>query len=365
MTTLKWSDVYYKPVSVIRLVDDFDQVRIGDRHIDVAYPISFVDRPHEVVINQLVKSVFRIRGLTSDSCYPQLAYHAFVITRHTSFMDGYFLITKSLSKDAHHQFHETVRKVMLHSGFEVQLLDKHGANHIEKVPAIAYLIAGQIVELFFFQRDILDKLLQGTIRIWLYTDQVAFNADGGAAGGCYNPQKGCVQLVVSRLFEGFNQPTPGVAPFIHEFGHLLDYFDAETLKASGTSSGWLPGMRESDGAIYTPEAREAFIKGKRMEMQRYDRQVNQPDGSEPLPIGHPYVFQNNSEFIAGYLEMFFRNPHTFAAQNPDLFDGFVHLFRQDPRTYWEADFPYYVQQNRAFYQSGQRPRASGLKLDGG
>ena len=75
------------------------------------------------------------------------------------------------------------------------------------------------------------------------------------------------------------------------------------------------------------------------------------------------MFQNNSEFIAGYLEMFFRNPHYFAAQNPALFDGFSRLFRQDPRQYWEADFPFYIQQNRSFYQSGQRPRASGLNLE--
>ncbi|MEP6984765.1 MAG: hypothetical protein ABI970_04155, partial [Chloroflexota bacterium] len=79
--------------------------------------------------------------------------------------------------------------------------------------------------------------------------------------------------------------------------------------------------------------------------------------------GHPYVFQNNSEFIAGYLEMFFRNPHYFATQNPSLYSSFQLLFKQDPRDYWQADFPFYVEQNRAFYKSGQRPHASGLKVD--
>ena len=91
--------------------------------------------------------------------------------------------------------------------------------------------------------------MSGKIRIWLYTDQQAFAADGGVAGGCYNPVKGCVQLVLSRLFEGFNQPTPGVFPFLHEFGHLLDFFNVETYKHALTSSGWLPGMSPSEKQV--------------------------------------------------------------------------------------------------------------------
>ena len=88
-------------------------------------------------------------------------------------------------------------------------------------------------------------------------------------------------------------------------------------------------MAVSGGKIFTPDARDAFVKGKQIEMERYERQVTNPDGLDPLPIGHPYVFQNNSEFIAGYLEMFFRNPHYFATQNPDLYSGFQLLFKQD------------------------------------
>ena len=80
------------------------------------------------------------------------------------------------------------------------------------------------------------------------------------------------------------------------------------------------------------------------------------------PIGHPYVFQNNGEFIAGYLEMFFRNPHYFAAQNTELFQAFAQCLGQDPRNYWQEDFPYYVKQNRTYYLSGQRPPAPGIGI---
>ncbi|MBI1278718.1 MAG: hypothetical protein GC179_11380 [Anaerolineaceae bacterium] len=389
MTTLKWSEVYYKPLNLYAYSGTADGLSVGDIKIDFDKPVNFEDRNDEVSIDALMKSAFWLRQISSDSCQPQLAYHVFSATHRPSYLETYFPLVKSLDKDSRHHFHETITKVLLHLGFELQLLklarvstqgtwssststlksilnypnDNIFVDCIRVNPAIAYLVAGHIVELFFFRQDFLDRLLQSKIHILLYTDQDSFKADGGVAGGCYNPERGCVQLVVSRLFEGFNQPTPGVFPFLHEFGHMLDFFDAGTAKHELTSSGWLPGMRPSDGEIYSPEARKTFIAGKRLEMQCYDRQVENPDGTDPLPIGHPYVFQSNSEFIAGYLEMFFRNPHYFAAQNPDLFDGFAQLFRQDPRHYWASDFPFYIEQNRAFYHSGQRPRPSGLKLE--
>ncbi len=363
MTTLKWSDVYYKQIHVVRLIDEFERIRIGDSQIDITYPLTFKDHNDEILIDKLVRSIYRIRGVTSDTCHPQLAFHVFSVTHRPSYMESYFPIIKNLNKEATRRFYETINRVMVHEGFDLQLSDKRGNNLIATLPAIAYLVAGHIVELFFFRQDILDRLLNSTIHILLYTDQDSFKADGGVAGGCYNPERKCVQLVVSRLFEGFNQPTAGVCPFLHEFGHLLDFFDAGTGKADTASSGWLPGMRSSDGDIFTSEAREALVKGKRLEMQRYERQVAKPDGTDPLPIGHPYVFQSNSEFIAGYLEMFFRNPHYFATQNPDLFNGFERLLGQDPRQYWEADFAFYIQQNRDFYRSGQKPRMHGLTLN--
>jgi hypothetical protein len=105
-----------------------------------------------------------------------------------------------------------------------------------------------------------------------------------------------------------------------------------------------------------------FLKGKRLELERYNLLVDGAPPDDPLPIGHPYVFQNDTEFIAGYFEMFFRNPHYFAAQNPDLYQSFVDTFRQDPREVWGADFPYYVEQNRGFYLSGKQPPKPGLTI---
>jgi hypothetical protein len=222
-------------------------------------------------------------------------------------------------------------------------------------------VAGHIAELFFYRQDILDALLRTPRHIWFYTTPEAFAKDGGIAAGCFNPQRGCLQLVLSRLYEGFNAKTPGVLPFLHEFGHLLDHADVGH-SGPGAATGLYPGLRPADGPIYSPQARDLFLQGKRLELERYLRLCDGAPPTDPLPIGHPYVFQNDGEFAAGYLEMFFRNPHYFAAQNPTLYEGYQRLFQQDPRQFWPQDFPFYVQQNRSFYQSGQRPARPGLTV---
>ena len=73
------------------------------------------------------------------------------------------------------------------------------------------------------------------------------------------------------------------------------------------------------------------------------------------PVGHPYVFQSDGEFAAGFLELFLRTPHFFAAQNPTLFEGFVALFGQDPRRARPADFAFYVLENGKAYAPGHVP----------
>ncbi len=296
--------------------------------------------------------------------HPQLADCVFQITRQSTVLNPYFPLTKTLDKSSLREFYALIGRIIRSPGFDLKLLDENLNDYGTQMPAhVVYLVAGHLAEIFFYRQDILERFLSSPRHIWLYTTPPAFTNDGGVAGGNFNPERGCLQLVLSRLYEGFNDKTPGVAPFLHEFGHLLDHFDASTGNI-GKSYGLLPGLRPEDGAIYTPEARELFIKGKRLELERYMRlhEGNYQD-SGPLPIGHPYVFQNDTEFIAGYFEMFFRNPHYFAEMNPDLYQGFALLFKQDPRQAWEQDFPFYIQQNRDFYlKSGKRPPSPGITV---
>jgi Mlc titration factor MtfA (ptsG expression regulator) len=74
------------------------------------------------------------------------------------------------------------------------------------------------------------------------------------------------------------------------------------------------------------------------------------------------VFQNNGEFVAGYLEGFFRNPNYMSAQNPDLFSAYQELFGYDPRRAWKQDYPNYVKKNRDFYSKGEKPPKAGLTI---
>ncbi|MBI1258909.1 MAG: hypothetical protein GC204_15675 [Chloroflexi bacterium] len=258
-------------------------------------------------------------------------------------MSRYFPLTSVLDAPAEADFQRLIAAITQSFNFNIRLIAESRHDSTSELPSDAlYLVAGHIAEIFLYRRDLLDQFLSQRRGFFLYTTPQAYADDGGVAGGCYNPQRDAIQLVLSRLYEGFNSPTPGVAPFIHEFGHMLDH-------ASG-SHGLIPGMDEFI---------DLFRRGKQLELERCE--ALRSGHGETYPIGHPYVFQNDGEFIAGYLEMFFRNPHYFAAQNPDLYQAFALCLKQDPRQYWKVDFPFYVQQNRDFY-ARQRPPKPGITL---
>jgi hypothetical protein len=292
--------------------------------------------------------------LTHGACQPQLAALVYAVTGHPRALDHYFPLARLLAPPERDAFDELLRATAAHPQFAASGAALGGARQ---------LVAGHLAETFFFRRDILDRLLSAPLRIDLYPTPAAFAAAGGAAGGSFNPQRGAVQLLLARLYEGFDGAWPGVAPFLHEFGHLLDFFDAATGRM-GDSRGLLPGLSPRDGAIYTPQARALFLRGKRLELERYQAAcARRPGPADPLPVGHPYVFQNDTEFCAGYFEMFFRNPHHLAAHNPDLHAAYAALFGYDPRRCWPQDFPFYIEQNQAFYRSGQRPWPAGITVE--
>jgi hypothetical protein len=340
--------------------------------IDFGSPIGEVAALDILRLNAWYQKIkYSYFSTTSNSWEVQLAALVFLATRNPYALNPYFPITNSLNKAELKGFCQLIQAIIRNQNFDLHLFAVHqGATYrkhadmTNDMPAhIVYLVAGHLAETFFYRRDILERLLSSPCRFWLYSTQDIFKRHGGQAGGNYDSTRGAIQLVLSRLYEGFYGKTPGVAPFLHEFGHMLDHLDASTGKL-GKANGLLPGMRPEDGDIYTPEAREAFLKGKKIELERYLKLHEQGySEGDPLPIGHPYVFQNDGEFIAGYFEMFFRNPHYFAALNPDLYEGFSKLFKQDPRLAWAEDFPFYIEQNRGFYLSGERPPQPGITVE--
>lgn len=303
------------------------------------------------------------RAHARETYDPPLAALVCLHTQSLAALRGFFPLLRALDIHQRNEFEQrTARAAGL---LDLRLYEQGwmGLRQTELSPDVAALVAGQVVEVFFFRPDLLDRLLEAPARIWLYLTHAAYQAHGGVGGGCYDPACGAVLLEQARVYEGFYAPWPGVAPLLHELGHLLDCFDPLAC-SQGRATGLYPGMRPSDGPFATPEARTAFLRGKRLELERYQRRREgraAPD--EPLPLGHPYVFQNDGEFLAGYLELFFRSPHAFAARNPDLYAGYVAWLGQDPRRLWEHDFRFYLDENQRFYlESGQRPWPPGLKV---
>lgn len=382
MIELNWDDFYYR-------VPEFssEAVKLGTLTIPLDETLDFGAPLGTIRVRDLLFPHHHFGGSPRNLYQlPQLAMAVFLIRHRVYALNPYFPITQILDKSEQKAFYTLAGDILNQPNFKITLITLHEGqpsrvvrllnawneaveqgsgvflNSISPYAAeIAFFVACHIAELFFYQRPILKRLMETSFEIRLATSKEAFEADGGVAGGCFNAEKRTIQLLLSRLFEGYKGKTPGVAPFLHEFGHLLDHFDVRQSRLT-ESHGTLPGMRERDGVVFNPQARKLFLKGKAQELRRYMRLHD--DGyheGDLMPIGHPYVFQNDGEFIAGYLEMFFRNPHYFAAENIDLFDSFRLIFGYDPRRVWAEDFPYYVQQNQQFYRE-HRPPKPGLTI---
>jgi hypothetical protein len=352
---LNFADFFNQPVASDPMQG---QILIGQQRLGRGVVLDFGERIGLISTGEIDRTVTHFTTRTNGTCRPQLAAVLYRLTRKPFLMHTYFPLTKILSEAEHEDFDQLVQSII--PRLDLRLYDdfKHDVTHFI-APDTQYIVAGHLAELYFYRRDILEQVLAARPRIWLYTTPNAFKLAGGVAGGNYSHSIRGIQLVLSRIYEGFYGQAPGAAPFLHEFGHLLDFFG----EGDDVGIGLPPGLRRGDPLTYTAQAHEHFREGKQVELNHYMRCCEgQWQNGDPIPVGHPYVFQNDSEFLAGYLEMFFRNPHYFAATNPDLYRGFAELFRQDPRRVWEADFPYYVKTNRDTYTSGKRPNRPRLSI---
>jgi len=316
-----------------------------------------------VAIADLLGSLAAFEHLTAGSCPTPVDAALYRLSGCTVLLDRYFPLVATLDAGSRTAFYQHVQRVGLHPGLDLHLQGEEAQGYSQQVPAdVRALVAGQLVELFFYRPDLLAALLARPRHIWLYTSPRAFAQGGGVAGGDYDPATERLQLVLARLYEGYFADLPGVSPFIHELGHLLDCaeLDPDAVTPSRrqrsrrhrgeVGSGLLPGLRHADGALFLPEARRRFLAGKRLEAQRY-RRCRAGDDADP-PIGHPYVFQTDGEFLAGHLELFLRTPHYFALRNPTLYSAFSLVFGQDPRQARASDFAFYVQENQRAYAPG-------------
>jgi hypothetical protein len=307
-----------------------------------------------VAVTDVLAAVEAFDALTGGTWSPPLAAVLYRLTGQPAFLDRFFPLAGALDLAERAAFYEQVARVGRDPGLDLRLIGEDRADLTARLPEDARaIVASHLVEIFFYRRDLLASFLARPRHIFLYATPRAFAQDGGVAGGDYDPAQERLQLGLSRLYEGFYGEIPGVAPLIHELGHMLDCMVVGGGREE-RCAGLLPGMRPADGDLYTPRARSLFLAGKRLELERYRRR-QRGDVSDAPPVGHPYVFQTDGEFVAGFLELFFRTPHYLAGQNPALFDALAALFSQDPRRGRERDFAFYVDENRKAYAPGHPP----------
>jgi hypothetical protein len=307
----------------------------GEETLDCGEPAG------AVAASAVLAAIEAFDALTGGTWHPPLAAVLYRLTGQPAFLDRFFPLAGALDLAERAAFYGEVGRIGRDPGLDLRLIGEDRADLTARMPEDARaIVAAHLVEIFFYRRDLLASFLARPRHIFLYATPRAFAQDGGVAGGDYDPAIERLQLVLSRLYEGFYGEIPGVAPIIHELGHMLDCM-----------VGLLPGMRPADGDLYTPRARSLFLAGKRLELDRYRRRQRGDIGDAP-PVGHPYVFQSDGEFVAGFLELFFRTPHYLAGQNPTLFEALVTLFSQDPRRGRPRDFAFYVDENRKAYAPG-------------
>jgi hypothetical protein len=207
--------------------------------------------------------------LSANTCRPQLAALVYSLSGQPRAMDWYFPITRTLNPEDLLRFDAFRAEIAEHPNFELHLIAEDLRDVSTFMPdEVRALVAGHLAEVFFFRPDVLERFLASPRYFLIYTSPKAYEQYGGQAGGQYHSDRESIQLVLSRLFEGFNGETPGVAPFLHEFGHMLDFFDAGAGRMQASSSGFLPGLRPGDGAVFDSRARKQFLAGTKVERDR-------------------------------------------------------------------------------------------------
>ena len=278
-----------------------------------------------------------------------LSYAAYVATTELSALAPMFPLVRALDSAGRHSWMQHFRALMHDSRLSITWTTASTQTAPHGLRAV---IVGHIVSCFVQRPDILTALLQTRPIFALFRDQRAYESAGGVSGGCYVEQTHTIMLVASRLFEGYWQPIPGVCPLLHEFGHMLDGTHRRYNRLPACT-GELP--------LLQPTAPQTWQSAKADEVARYRAYARNPHASGTPPLGHPYVFQTDGEFLAGYWEMFWRNPHSFAAHTPALFAVLCAYVAHDPRAY-TIDFDGYVRGNQAFYAQKKPAWPSAIRL---
>jgi hypothetical protein len=294
-----------------------------------------------------------IAGWSTSPIRMPLAGLVFQVSKELTSLGHFFPLIHILDSTQRSEFRTRLNTLLQNNNMNITYTTATGV--ITPPLIMRVLVLGQIISCFWGRPEIIDALQRTVPSIALYADRQHYERAGGVGGGCYLPHEHRIMLESNRLFEGFYTPIPNVSPFLHELGHMLDGTHMR-LERLPHCYGRMPLMRPIDVSLWQ--------KAKQREVHCYAAWYHQrPPANGQMPIGHPYVFQNDGEFLAGHWEMFWRNPHTMAQMTPHVFTAFYTYVNQDPRDWLSHDYTGYVDGNRAFYQSGQQPWPSELRYD--
>src|SRR5689334_12838198 len=179
-------------------------MQIGNTSFQSDEKLALEGLPGALSVQALLQAAEGFARLAHDHLPLQFGVLAFAATGNSRALDFYFPITQMLTEPEIDNFYQLTDSLAVHPHFDLQLIGEGRANLTSRMPSgIREVVAGQVAEVFYFRREILEQFLATPRHFQLYTSPWAFQQDGGAAGGDYNPQRESIQLVYSRLFEGF------------------------------------------------------------------------------------------------------------------------------------------------------------------
>ena len=282
-----------------------------------------------------------------------LAVLAFQASKEIRCLAHFFPLLRTCSDEIRSIFLRQLNALLQRPELSIVYISDAGSSSAPFV--LRVLVTAEILCCFWKRPDVIDVLIHSKPSIHLFSNRALYIRAGGVGGGCYNADSHRIMLEAPRIFEGFFTPQPNVSPFLHEFGHMLDGTHMRSHQLPHCQ-GRLPHMDESHLQLW----RRAKSTEYTLYMAWYH---HRPPSHGQTPIGHPYVFQNDGEFLAGHWEMFWRNPHSMARMSPQLFNAFVAYTKQDPRLSLAEDYMGYVKDNLRFYQSGEQPWPSEMRYD--
>ena len=256
---MKPASIRFERNQVVRISGP--QLRIGDMEVDDTQRVRLKGLRTPLSGSHIRLAASHFHTLAPGGNPPQLSLVAFNLTGEPGALEHYFPLAQGLPPKRRAEFHQVLDRLVAMDQLRITLSGEGKRDRTRALPAgVRHLLAGLILEPLFFRQDLLGAFFTRRKVFKLYTTLQALRDDGGVGGGCYHPGRRIMQLALPRLWEGFDQSLPGVSPFLHEFGHMLDAFDERRLRLDRLD-GFLPGMDESASA--------AFIEGKAIELERY------------------------------------------------------------------------------------------------